>query len=125
MKNLGVDIIYVINRAEDTNRLVRLKKEFSFITNLNYKRIPAITGDSLPSVQKLIEDKILYPVFTDPIGLLTKNIIATSLSHRKAVETFYNSDYETCLIVEDDIKFTNAFYKDYTSGVFQSFIEDM
>lgn len=124
MKNLGVDVIYVINRAEDSNRLKDLTKELETIEGLNLERIPAITGEVVDSIPKLIEDKTLFPVFTDPIGLLTKNIIATSLSHKKAIERFYRSKYETCLILEDDVKFTKAFYRDYSTGKFSKFIED-
>ena len=124
MKNLGVDIIYVITRTEDYVRIQNLEKELSFIKDLNLKIIPAVTGESLTSIPDLIDNKTLFPVFTDPAGLLTKNIIATALSHKRAVQTFYDSDYDNCLILEDDAKVSKHFWQDYCNGSFTKFIEE-
>lgn len=111
MKNLGVDIIYILNRTQDIERKESLLKELEFIPGLNFKVIKAVTGDVLPSIADMIQSKTLFPVFTDPVGLLTKNIIATALTHQKAYNTFLSSDYESCLILEDDARFTKKFYK--------------
>lgn len=124
MKNLGVDIIYVISRTEDFGRIHKLREELSFVENLNLEVIPAVTGESLPSISNLIEEKKLFPVFTDPIGLLTKNIIATALSHIRVMKTFNNSVYNKCLILEDDARLTSNFWKDYSTGGFDKFIKD-
>jgi len=93
MNNLGVDVIYILNRTQDIERKESLLKELEFIPGLNFKVIKAVTGDILPSIADMIQSKTLFPVFTDPVGLLTKNIIATALTHQKAYNTFLSSDY--------------------------------
>jgi len=125
MKNLGVDIIYVLNRSKDYQRKEAVVKELSGIEGLNFEFITAVTGDTLNDIDSLIKDKKLFPVFTDPRGLLTKNIIATAFTHNKAVNTFIKSDYETCLILEDDIKFTNEYWKDVSSGKIDKIINEI
>jgi len=125
MKNLGVDIIYVLNRSKDYERKQAVLKELENIEGINYEFITSVTGDALNDVPSLIKDKKLFPIFTDPRGLLTKNIIATAFTHNKAVSTFIKSDYETCLILEDDIKFTNEFWRDVSSGKIDKIINEI
>ena len=125
MKNLGVDIIYILNRKKDFERREAVVKELSNIEGLNYQIITAVTGDSLSSIPNLIKDKKLFPIFTDPRGIVTKNIIATALTHNKAVNTFIKSGYESCLIVEDDIKFTNEFWRDIASGKIDQIVNEI
>ena len=48
MKNLGVDIIYIINRLQDYDRKESIISKLEFIENLNYEIIQAVTGESLP-----------------------------------------------------------------------------
>ena len=95
MKNLGVDIIYILNRKKDFERKEAVLKELSNLEGLNYQIITSVTGDSLDTIPDLIEDKKLFPIFTDPRGIITKNIIATAFTHNKAVNRFLESDYET------------------------------
>lgn len=125
MKNLGVDIIYVLNRKKDFQRKEAVIKELSNIEGLNYQIITSVTGNTIDDIPDLIEDKKLFPIFTDPRGIITKNIIATAFTHNKAVNRFLESDYETCLIVEDDIKFANQFWKDTTSGKIDQIISEI
>lgn len=125
MKNLGVDIIYILNRKKDFERKEAVVKELANIEGLNYQIITAVTGDGLNSISNLIKDKKLFPIFTDPRGILTKNIIATAFTHNKAVNTFIKSEYESCLIVEDDIKFTNEFWRDTASGKIDQIINEI
>ena len=125
MKNLGVDIIYILNRPQDIQRKERVLQELKNAECNNYEIIKSVTGDRINSIPELIKKKELFPVFTDPVGLLTKNIIATCYTHYKAVEKFYNSDYNTCLILEDDAIFTNEFWKDLNNGKIKSFIKEI
>jgi GR25 family glycosyltransferase involved in LPS biosynthesis len=125
MKNLGVDVIYILNRTQDYIRKETLLEELNFIPGLNFEIVKAITGDVLPSIQDLIKEKTLFPVFTDPVGLLTKNIIATALTHQKAYSTFISSDYNSCLILEDDARFTKKFYKYISNGKIDKIIKDI
>jgi GR25 family glycosyltransferase involved in LPS biosynthesis len=108
---LGVDIIYVIslNRHQD-----RKEKILNFFKNNNidnYTFINAIEGKDI-NIKELINKKILSNIFKCPYGVLTKNIIGCALSHRLAIETFLNSSYNTCLILEDDAEPTDCFYKE-------------
>jgi GR25 family glycosyltransferase involved in LPS biosynthesis len=125
MKNLGVDVIYILNRTQDYIRKETLLEELNFIPGLNFEIVKAITGDVLPSIQDLIKEKTLFPVFTDPVGLLTKNIIATALTHQKAYSTFISSDYNSCLILEDDARFTKKFYKYISNGKIDKITKDI
>jgi len=125
MKNLGVDIIYILNRTQDFIRKETLLKELKDIPELNFEIIRAVTGDMLPSTQTMITDKTLFPIFTDPVGLLTKNIIATALTHQKAYKAFIESPHSSCLVLEDDARFTKKFYKDILSGELEEFIKDV
>ena len=109
--NLGVDQIYVINVAKDKLRKKNMIKFFSDYNITNYTFIDAIDGDDLPSVKDLIFNKTLNLSFIDPVGLLTKNIIACALSHKKTLDTFLSSNYDNCLILEDDVKFSPRFFK--------------
>ncbi len=125
MKNLGVDIVYILNRTQDHRRKETLLKELKFIPGLNYKIIRAVTGDVLPSVSDMIKSKTLSQVFTDPVGLLTRNIIATALTHQKAYNTFLSSEYNSCLILEDDARFTKKFYKYIYNGKLKKINKDI
>jgi GR25 family glycosyltransferase involved in LPS biosynthesis len=125
MKNLGVDVIYILNRTQDYIRKETLLEELNFIPGLNFEIVKAITGDVLPSIPDLIKEKTLFPVFTDPVGLLTRNIIATALTHQKAYSTFLSSDYNSCLILEDDARFTKKFYKYISNGKIDKLIKDI
>lgn len=125
MKNLGVDIIYILNRTQDHRRKETLLEELKFIPGLKYSIITAVTGDTLPSITEMIESKTLFPIFTDPVGLLTKNIIATALTHQKAYSTFLSSNYNSCLILEDDARFTKKFYKYIYNGKLEKINNDI
>lgn len=125
MINLGVDVIYIINRSRDKERLLSTLAELNKIDTNNVEVITAVEGEDLPSIEDLIESKKLAPRFLDPIGLLTRNIIATALSHHKAITQFNSSEYDTCLILEDDIKFTDIFWKEMYNNGIKQFISDI
>jgi GR25 family glycosyltransferase involved in LPS biosynthesis len=109
--DLGVDIIYVINLSRHQDRKEKILNFFKNNNINNYTFINAIEGKTL-SFSELINKNILNNVFKCPYGVLTKNIIGCALSHRLAIETFLNSSYNTCLILEDDIEPTEYFYKE-------------
>lgn len=85
--------IYVINLDKDTERLQNLKKNMN---QYNFTRIKAIYGKE--------EDITKYnEIFYTSKYLVPKNVIASGLSHRKALKTFIetsNKDY--AIIIEDD-----------------------
>ena len=75
---MPVDIIYYINldhREDRKTEFMNWISESKF--NGNIERIPAIYNNN-------------------------KGYIGCTMSHIKALETFLNSDYETCIIYEDD-----------------------
>lgn len=124
MRNLGVDVIYIINRLQDYSRKENVISKLEFIQGLNYEVIKATTGENLPPIKEMLKENTLFRVFTDPIGRVTKNIFATALSHQKVYKHFLNSNYNTCLILEDDIEFTKEFYVDCSNGNFKKFNEE-
>lgn len=125
--DFGVDIIYVLNLKRHKKRRQRVTDLFEKHGIKNYEFFEAIPGKQLPidknkffDYKKLINDGILNPWFADPNGLLTKNIIACAWSHLKIYEKFVKTDYETCLILEDDVVFSERIYEYILDGRFAS-----
>tara|TARA_R110002050_G_scaffold190335_1_gene324983 strand:+ start:307 stop:1203 length:897 start_codon:yes stop_codon:yes gene_type:complete len=119
--DLGVDKIYVINLKKHKERKEDMIQMFAKYNILNYEFIEAIHGDDLPPIPQLISKGILNKYWVDPQGILTYNIIACAMSHRKAVDTFLNSENKTCLILEDDVIFDDDFFIYCLSGEFDKF----
>lgn len=101
--------IYIINVSTEVQRREYVKQELEKIGWFNYEFINAVTGDELEDTDKLVERTILSETFIDPNGILTKNIIACSLSHKKAYSKFLEDGYDSCLILEDDIRIGKDF----------------
>lgn len=119
--DLGVDKIYVINLPEHTSRKKEMIDMFMTYGIQNYEFIEAISGKDLEPISKLIEKGILNKYWVDPTGIFTYNIVACALSHRKAVDHFLNTNYKSCLILEDDVVFDDDFFKYALSGRFDLF----
>ena len=122
-----VDIIYVLNLKRHKKRKQRITNLFKKHGIKNYEFFEAIPGGQLPldkdrlfDYKKLINDGILNKWFADPNGLITKNIIACAWSHLKIYEKFVKTDYETCLILEDDVIFSHRMYEYVLDGRFES-----
>jgi GR25 family glycosyltransferase involved in LPS biosynthesis len=77
--------INLIRSSERKDRMERLFQEYE----LEYERIDAIDGDKLDDWDER----------------LSKYEQACTLSHLKAIQTFYESDRETAIICEDDLSF--------------------
>ena len=120
--DLGADIIYVINLPKHTERKERMIDLFNTLNITNYEFIKAINGEYLPESDELVSDGTLNHVFVDPYGTLTKNIVGCALSHRLVYETFLKSDYETCLVFEDDVALSPEFYHYQISGKFDKLL---
>jgi len=130
--DFGVDIIYVLNLKRHKLRKQRILDLFKKHGIENYEFVEAIPGGQLPldkerffDYKKLINDGILNKWFADPNGLLTKNIIACAWSHLKIYEKFVKTDYETCLILEDDVIFSERIYEYILDGRFEQIKEDI
>jgi glycosyl transferase family 25 len=103
-----VQKIYIINLKDDTDRRKSITKELESVGWDNFEFIDAIKGSDLPPVQEMIDNKLLDQTFIDPNGTLTKNIIACSLSHKKAYQKMIADGHYKALILEDDIRFTDT-----------------
>ncbi len=130
--DFGVDIIYVLNLKRHKLRKQRILDLFKKHGIKNYEFVEAIPGGQLPldknrffDYKKLINDGILNSWFADPNGLLTKNIIACAWSHLKIYEKFVKTDYETCLILEDDVIFSPRIYEYILDGTFEKIKKDI
>jgi GR25 family glycosyltransferase involved in LPS biosynthesis len=79
-------IFYInMNRSQDRNqRMIKLFHEHGIT---NYERVEAVDGDKIPHLEQR----------------LTVHEEATTMSHLKAVEQFYDSGLESAIICEDDI----------------------
>lgn len=104
------DRIYIIHSSEHSkNRRKKIELELKSVGWTNYEFVEAIWGSDLPEdLSALIKGGDLSEVMHDPNGIMTRNIIACSLSHRKAQQKMLNDGVETALILEDDVKFTEA-----------------
>ena len=123
--DFGVDIIYIINLPSYTERRNRLVELFKAFNITNYEFIEGIDGSDLPDQTTLITNGTLNKVFKDPNGLLTPSIIGCALSHRKVYETFLESKYQNCLILEDDAAFTSKMYAYLATGKFDLLVEQV
>lgn len=123
--DFGVDIIYIINLPSYTERRNRLVELFRVFDITNYEFIEGIDGSDLSNQTTLISNGTLSKVFKDPNGLLTPSIIGCALSHRKAYETFLESKYQNCLILEDDAVFTSKMYTYLATGKFDLLVEQI
>lgn len=111
-----VDKIYIISRTSEFERRAIIQSELSQVGADNYEFIDAIEGDNIGSTQDLLNQGVLAKEFKDPNGIITKNIIACAMSHRKAQQKFLDDGVSTALILEDDIVFTREGLKFMISG---------
>lgn len=99
------DKVYIINLKHHEKRREAVAAELESVGWWNYEFIDAVSGADLPSTSELVRSGQVSNVFRDANGILTKNILACSMSHKKAYNKFLQDGLETCLIVEDDVKF--------------------
>jgi glycosyl transferase, family 25 len=102
--------IYIIS-VKGSPRRDLISLELNGIGWRNYEFIDAIEGSELGTTYSLIETNVLANEFIDPFGILTKNVIACSLSHKKAYLKFLEDGLDSCLILEDDARITTIGYK--------------
>ena len=110
------DKIYIINLAWHKKRREAISAELDSVGWNNYEFIDAISGSQLPSTSEMVRSGTISNVFRDANGILTKNIFACSMSHRKAQQKFLDDGLNTCLIIEDDAKFMPVALKMMIAG---------
>lgn len=133
---LGADAAYIVNlksarvrRRDIKNHLDSNFKNIHYTgSHTNVHFIEAIEGSNIKTdkihFNNMIREGIIKNSFVDLGGLFTANILACSLSHKKALETFLKSDNETALILEDDVRLSEQFYKEYAKGNFRKFVKE-
>jgi len=97
-------IIYYINLKKREDRNIKMLEELKLIKDIPIKRINAVDKDDL-NRKKLIEDKYITNKTELRLGQ-----IACILSHMKTWKEFINSDYDYCIILEDDIKINKKYF---------------
>lgn len=102
---LGFDKIYVINLKHRKDRKEKLIKDNP---GINFTFVEALYGKDL-NVNQLIKEKKLNTSFFDPMGMVTMNIFACALSHKKAWDQALADGVENALFLEDDIFFSSSF----------------
>jgi GR25 family glycosyltransferase involved in LPS biosynthesis len=99
-------IIYYINLDRRNDRNDRIIQELKLINNIPIKRISAIDKNDL-DMNKLIEEKYINEKTSLRLGQ-----IACIFSHIKVWEEFLNSNYDYCIILEDDIKINKKYFNE-------------
>lgn len=122
---MNVDKIYIISIFNEYGRRESIAEELKSVGWNNYEFIDAVRGSDLPSVNDMVNDGILSETFIDPNGLLTRNIIACSQSHKNAQLKFLEDGHKNCLILEDDVRLSIAMYKNLASGLMQFIQEEI
>lgn len=87
---------YFINLEKDLDRKAYIENHLNELNIKNFKRIDA--------------------VFENPNKInanMSNKEVGCSLSHLKAIEEFYNSSYDICIICEDDADFSNLNNKEF------------
>ena len=112
------DKIYIINCLRHSpNRRIKIAQELESIGWTNYEFVDAVWGTDLPNdLTQLVKSGDLNDVMYDPNGIMTRNIIACSMSHRRAQQKMIDDGVECALIIEDDIKFTEVGLKIMFNG---------
>ncbi|MEH6501558.1 glycosyltransferase family 25 protein [Halopseudomonas aestusnigri] len=99
MKNsTGSLLIQVISLEDDYKRRYDLKKMFVQEAN-DFRFVDAIDLRSNMGEQSILYDKSIKP----PVPNLSAVEYGCMLSHVKALSQFIDSDYDFCLVLEDDV----------------------
>ena len=78
------DKIYIINLSWHKKRRETISAELDSVGWYNYEFIDAIGGTDLPSTSEMVKSGTISNLFRDANGILTKNIFACAMSHRKS-----------------------------------------
>lgn len=124
--NFGAEHIFVISGKKDIERRKRFTEAWNHFSKFDYTFIDATFGKDI-SIPKLLDRKVLGRTFYDPNGSLSKNIVATALSHRKVYETILDrndwSKRKFFLILEDDARPTVDLVNDIYSGNYKKTLD--
>jgi len=134
IRNFGATKIFVISDKENIQRRNDFKDAWSNFKNFDYEFVDAIMGKDL-DITKLIQEKKILGKFYDPNGTLSKNLLASILSHEKVWNLILNeninqTDIESqnkdwYLILEDDARPTNEFYESIYQGEYKEILNQI
>lgn len=122
---MNVDKIYIISVFDQYARRESIAEELKSVGWYNYEFIDAVRGLDLPSIDEMVNNGTLSKTFIDPNGLLNRNIIACSQSHKNAQLKFLEDGHKSCLILEDDVRLSIAMYKNLASGLIRHIQEEV
>ena len=95
-------LVLLINLEKRTDRLLKMENRLS---GIEYTRIEAVVAKDL----------------SDEIGFFESNLsgpeLACNASHIKALKTFLKTNHEACIVLEDDVLFSNDFKITANSGL--------
>ena len=125
--NFGAYKVYVISDPKNKKRRKAFEAAWAHYSNFDYTFVDATLGKNL-NVNKMLSSGELSDTFFDPNGCLSKNIIATSISHRSVYEKIVEDNDQTSegryyLILEDDARPTLDLVEDIYSGDFKKTID--
>ena len=112
------DKIYVITSSKySPGRKSAVAEELRSSGFYNFEYVEAVWGqDFEEDMSPMVSDGVLAKEFIDPNGMLTRNIVACAMSHKKAYEKMLEDGYERALILEDDIMFSYGGLKGLLTG---------
>jgi len=99
-----VDNVYIINMEKDTERLNNMIKKCKKL-DINFEKMTGIDINKLSKKEKNENINNIFQLYA------TKSAIGCSLTHKKIYKDIINKKYKNALILEDDIYFTDDFYK--------------
>ena len=125
--NFGAYKVYVISDPKNKKRRKAFEAAWSHYSNFDYTFVDATLGKNL-NITKMLSSGELSDTFFDPNGCLSKNIVATSISHRSVYEKIVEDNDQTSegryyLILEDDARPTLDLVEDIYSGNFKKTID--
>lgn len=124
--NFGAEHVFVISGRKDTERRKKFIEAWNHFSKFEYTFIDATFGKDI-SIPKLLDRKVLGRTFYDPNGSLSKNIVATALSHRKVYKAILDrndwSKRKFFLILEDDARPTVDLVNDIYSGNYKKTLD--
>ena len=104
MENIAV---YCINLEKSTKRLERMQRRFAVAGLTNINIIKAKTPGDIKYYIEDIDAKYIEKYYINTDEFLKD--VACYASHMASLKAFVQSEYESCLICEDDILFHNDF----------------
>jgi len=99
-----IDHVYVINLLRRSDRRDIISNELNSL-GINYSFSKNTVDGEYLTVNELISTNTIEKYFIDPSGICTMGVYGCALSHYNTWTEFLKTDYNTALILEDDVYF--------------------